>query len=515
MPRRPLPEERAVVLGEVRSRVGPGDAGERPQGEDAEVAAAEVAATPHELEHRLARGPDPLLPGDPREHRHAPRRRRPVEPVQALGHPGGRRRARAGLAPGPGPPAKEPEPRHGVDAGRDAPAEPPAAPGDELARPPAGDRRLAGAETDRDAGARELGPGAVGVGAHGGLAPLVARSHEPGRAGGRPGGRGAARPDSKSSPHVPPLPQCPLSPKPPATPRGDSSCSRGSPTRGTGTNTSGRAKATLRPTRPLSCPASGSRNLASKPWWSLSLRKSPASLASSRARRPAPVALSSTTTGGTPHVAEDVGGALTHALRRAPSEHPEPRHAGVRERDHEERHPPPAVRGVEVGLAEAGPRGSGGPPEVEEALGGPAPHLELPVVDALLGQGVPAVVAGAAELGEDLPRGVAPLPPDVPVGLQHGVGRRLVRIQLRRPRDDAGGRLGREVDLVEELSDRLPVVPRPTGHLGCAAPLRPRPSHVIDLRHVQHPLHDPSPHRWLGPQRLEGRSPLGCSACRH
>lgn len=45
MPRRLLPEERAVVLGEVRSRVGPGDAGEQPRGEDAEVAAAEVAAT--------------------------------------------------------------------------------------------------------------------------------------------------------------------------------------------------------------------------------------------------------------------------------------------------------------------------------------------------------------------------------------------------------------------------------------------------------------------------------------
>ena len=191
MPRRLLPEERAVVLGEVRSRVGPGDAGEQPQGEDAEVAAAEVAATPHELEHRLARGLDPLLPGDLREHRHAPRQRRPVEPVQVLDHPGGQRRAHAGLAPGPGPPAKEPELRHGVDVDRDAPAEPPAVPGDELARPLAGDRHLVGAETDRDVGARELGPGAVGVGAHGGLAPLVARSHEPGHAGERPGGQGA------------------------------------------------------------------------------------------------------------------------------------------------------------------------------------------------------------------------------------------------------------------------------------------------------------------------------------
>ncbi len=208
MPRRLLPEERAVVLGEVRSRVGPGDAGEQPQGEDAEVAAAEVAATPHELEHRLARGLDPLLPGDLREHRHAPRQRRPVEPVQVLDHPGGQRRAHAGLAPGPRPPAKEPELRHGVDVDRDAPAEPPAAPGDELARPLAGDRHLVGAETDRDVGARELGPGAVGVGAHGDLAPLVARSHEPGHAGERPGGQeaegGAVRLEELAPRAVPP-----------------------------------------------------------------------------------------------------------------------------------------------------------------------------------------------------------------------------------------------------------------------------------------------------------------------
>ena len=267
MPRRLLPEERAVVLGEVRSRVGPGDAGEQPRGEDAEVAAAEVAATPHGLEHRLARGLDPLLPGDLREHRHAPRRRRPVEPVQVLDHPGGQRRAHAGLAPGPGPPAKEPELRHGVDVDRDAPAEPPAVPGDELARPLAGDRHLVGAEADRDVGARELGPGAVGVGAHGGLAPLVARSHEPGHAGERPGGQGAeggAVRLEELAPR-PSLLQCPLSPKPSATPRRDSSCSRRSPTRGTGTNASGRTKATLRSTRPFSCPASGSRNLAPKP----------------------------------------------------------------------------------------------------------------------------------------------------------------------------------------------------------------------------------------------------------
>lgn len=157
----------------------------------------------------------------------------------------------------------------------------------------------------------------------------------------------------------------------------------------------------------------------------------------------------------------------------------------------------------------------GGHSRSRKPSGARPPHLELPVVGVLLDQGVPAVVAGAAELGEDPPRGVAPLPPDVPVGLQYGVDRRLVRIQLRRPRDDAGGRLGREVDLVEELSDRLPVVPRPTGYLGYAVPLRPQPSHVIDLRHARHPLHDPSPHRWLGPQRLEGRSSLGCSACRH
>lgn len=518
MPRRLLPEERAVVLGEVRPRVGPGDAGEQPQGEDAEVAAAEVAATPHEPGHRLARGLDPLLPGDLREHRHAPRQRRPVEPVQVLDHPGGQRRAHAGLAPGPGPPAKEPELRHGAGVDRDAPAEPPAVPGDELARPLADDRHLVGAETDRDVGTRELGPGAVGAGAHGDLAPLVARSHEPGHAGERPGGQGAeggaVRLEELAPRAVPP----------PVPPLAEAVCHPEEglvvlpqvADAGNGDEYVGAHEGDLSLDVTLLVPRVG----VAEPRLEAVVEPEPAEelglphLVEDSAPRPGRV-VEHDDGRDSPYVAKDVGEALTHALRRAPSEHLEPRHAGVRERDHEEQHPLPAVRGVEVGLAEVGLRGSGGPLEVEEALGGSAPHLELPVVDVLLDQGVPAVVAGAAELGEDLPRGVALLPPDVPVGLQYGVDRRLVRIQLRRPRDDAGGRLGREVDLVEELSDRLPVVPRPTGYLGYAVPLRPQPPHVIDLRHARHPLHDPSPHRWLGPQRLEGRSSLGCSACRH